>query len=380
MRSPIVLAVTLACAAAAPALANDTSAELAAGGLLFVHNDDVEMRSEKLFISAREVRVTYEFFNKSDKDVTVLVAFPLPEIRVAGTDDNIVVPTDDPANPFGFATSLNGSPVKTEVERRVTAVGIDRTQYLRRLGIPLDPHLPATNTALDALPQDTWADLVELGLGEVVEYDDTGKGMKKHLEARWGLATTYYWTQTFPAKKQTIIQHAYKPSVGGAAQTELGSPSQAKESWYADHLKKYCVDQGFLTTIQNLRKASKSEFGPPYAALGYVYDASLGDGMRPRLLPSGLVQVPFVWQGVDGFYYLRDQPVDPAEVRDQWLRTLDRVAETGGLFLTICHAFITGVDAARLAALDAVMAAAVADRRVVICTVGEVAADRRGPF
>lgn len=116
------------------------------------------------------------------------------------------------------------------------------------------------------------------------------------------------------------------------------------------------------------------------AALGYVYDASLGDGMRPRLLPSGLVQVPFVWQGVDGFYYLRDQPVDPAEVRDQWLRTLDRVAETGGLFLTICHAFITGVDAARLAALDAVMAAAVADRRVVICTVGEVAADRRGPF
>lgn len=265
MRSPIVLAVTLACAAAAPALANDTSAELAAGGLLFVHNDDVEMRSEKLFISAREVRVTYEFFNKSDKDVTVLVAFPLPEIRVAGTDDNIVVPTDDPANPFGFATSLNGSPVKTEVERRVTAVGIDRTQYLRRLGIPLDPHLPATNTALDALPQDTWADLVELGLGEVVEYDDTGKGMKKHLEARWGLATTYYWTQTFPAKKQTIIQHAYKPSVGGAAQTELGSPSQAKESWYADHLKKYCVDQGFLTTIQNLRKASKSEFGPPYS-------------------------------------------------------------------------------------------------------------------
>jgi peptidoglycan-N-acetylglucosamine deacetylase len=108
---------------------------------------------------------------------------------------------------------------------------------------------------------------------------------------------------------------------------------------------------------------------------GYVYDASLGDGMRPQVLESGLAQVPFVWQGVDGFYYLRDQPIDPAVVRDGWLRALARVAESGGLFLTICHAFITGIDAARLAALDAVMAAAVADDRAQIRTVGEVAED-----
>jgi peptidoglycan/xylan/chitin deacetylase (PgdA/CDA1 family) len=42
--------------------------------------------------------------------------------------------------------------------------------------------------------------------------------------------------------------------------------------------------------------------------LGYRYDASLGDGMRPTLLPSGLAQVPFVWPGVDGFYYLTSTP------------------------------------------------------------------------
>jgi hypothetical protein len=264
MRYPTVLALTLI-GAAAPALANDSSAELATGGLVFVHNDDVEMRSEKLFISAQQVRVTYEFFNKSDRDVTVLVAFPLPEIRVSGPDDNIVVPTDDAANPFAFATTANGSPVKTELEQRVTAVGIDRTQYLRQLGIPLDPHLAATGQALDALPQAAWAELVELGLAEITEYDDTGRGMKKHLEPRWGLATTYYWKQTFPAKKQTVITHQYKPSVGGSVQTSLGSPSQGKDSWYADYLRKYCIDQGFLVTIQNLRKASKSEFGPPYS-------------------------------------------------------------------------------------------------------------------
>ena len=255
-------ALVLACKAAPPARANDTTAELATGGLVFVTNDAIEMRSEKLFISTGRVRVTYEFFNTSDKDVTVLVAFPLPEIRVSGPDDNVAIPTQDPVNIFGFATTVNGAPVKTEIEQRVIAVGIDRTQYLRGLGIPLAPHLAATDKALDALPADKWPELIALGLAEVAEYGDT-KVMQKHLQARWGLATTYYWKQTFPAKKATVIQHQYKPSVGGAAQTSLGAPNQATLPGYADYPRKYCIDQGLMTTIQALRKATKSEFGPP---------------------------------------------------------------------------------------------------------------------
>jgi peptidoglycan/xylan/chitin deacetylase (PgdA/CDA1 family) len=112
--------------------------------------------------------------------------------------------------------------------------------------------------------------------------------------------------------------------------------------------------------------------------LGYLYDASLGDGMRPQVLPSGLAQVPFVWSAVDGLYYLRPEPADPGEVRGRWLSALQRTAEAGGLFLTICHAFITGVDADRLAALDAVMAAAVEDDRVVIRTAAEIARELLG--
>ena len=50
-----VTALMLAACAAVPALANDTSAELATGGLLFVQNDNVEMRSEDLAISAKQV-------------------------------------------------------------------------------------------------------------------------------------------------------------------------------------------------------------------------------------------------------------------------------------------------------------------------------------
>jgi hypothetical protein len=78
-----VAAAILGMLVAAPAAhANDTTAELATGGLIFVTNDDIEMRSENLYISAQQVRVAYDFFNKSAHDVTVLVAFPLPEIRI----------------------------------------------------------------------------------------------------------------------------------------------------------------------------------------------------------------------------------------------------------------------------------------------------------
>jgi hypothetical protein len=159
---------------------------------------------------------------------------------------------------------VNGKPISMQVEQRVTAVGLDRTQYLRNLGIPFAPQLQSTNQALDRLPQDKWNELLRLGLAEIEEYD-VGKGMQKHLAARWGLSTTFYWEQTFPAGKETIIEHEYKPSVGGSVQTNLGAPYALKESWYADYLRKYCIDKDFLATIAQLRQANKSEFGPPYS-------------------------------------------------------------------------------------------------------------------
>ena len=107
--------------------------------------------------------------------------------------------------------------------------------------------------------------------------------------------------------------------------------------------------------------------------LGYTYDASLGNGMQPMRLPAGLAQVPFVWPGVDGFHYLaRNPPADPAAVRDAWLAALRKTIERGGLFVIICHAFLTGVDPARLAALEAVLSAA-QNAGVETCTVGQVA-------
>ncbi|HEV3352730.1 MAG TPA: polysaccharide deacetylase family protein [Acidimicrobiales bacterium] len=89
--------------------------------------------------------------------------------------------------------------------------------------------------------------------------------------------------------------------------------------------------------------------------LGYRYDASLGDGMSAAVLEEGLAQVPFVWNGVDGAHYLADPPPPPADVERQWTSALEKVGQKGGLFVTICHGFITGADDDRLAAFDRVI-------------------------
>ncbi len=108
--------------------------------------------------------------------------------------------------------------------------------------------------------------------------------------------------------------------------------------------------------------------------LGYRYDASLGDGMTPGVLASGLAQIPFVWSAVDGFHYLAGgAAADPSRVREVWLKALRRTVERGGLFVTVCHAFLTGLEPARLAALDAVMEAACGAPEVEVLTAGALA-------
>jgi hypothetical protein len=243
--------VGLALALVAPALANDTTAELDTGGLVFVQNPSVQMRSEQLSITLNQIQVTYHFANTGAQPVINLVAFPLPDITVDNPDWNVAVPTDDPVNFLAFTTTANGQPVTTKVEQKVFAQGIDQTALLQQLGIPLAPQLQATDKALDALPKDKWQQLIDLGLAAIDEYGDTpDMKMQQHLEPRWTLKTTYYWQQTFPPGQETIIQHQYKPSVGDSVGTIVGDPQLAADPDLAKQLAayktKYCMDSSFL--------------------------------------------------------------------------------------------------------------------------------------
>ena len=121
---------------------------LATGGLVLTRNADIALRSEDLYISLRQVRVSYRFRNTAPTDVKALMAFPMPDIRVADAAASIPLPTDDPENLLGFSTRVDGTPVKAQVMQKVFAGGADRTADLDRLKVPLAPHLRSTNMAL----------------------------------------------------------------------------------------------------------------------------------------------------------------------------------------------------------------------------------------
>lgn len=243
----------------APAGANDSTAELAAGGLVLTKSAAIEMRAEDLFISARQVRVRYRFANTSPRDVTVTVAFPMPDITTEGVNDMLSIPTQDPVNILGFATRVDGKPVVAQVEQKAIKRGVDESAYLRSLGVPLAPHLASTNEALDRLPQATRDALVAKGLAVVDEYGDSETTMKNHWEATWTLKTTYFWRQTFPAGREIVVEHSYSPSVGESAGTEWGSAYFAKQPEYAARRAHYCVDDDFLASVKKATRPADAE-------------------------------------------------------------------------------------------------------------------------
>jgi hypothetical protein len=261
MRNPILLAAVALVAMPLASLANDSSAELTNRGLVLTASPAVEMRSEDLYISASQVRVTYRFANTSPADVTMVVAFPMPDITIEGEDDMLAVPTQDPVNIVGFTTIVDGHAVHAEVEQKAVKNGVDRTAYLRALGVPLAPHLEATNKILDALPQARKDEIIRLGLGQIMEYD-SGNGWERHLYATWTLKTTFWWRQTFPAGREVVVQHRYTPSVGQTAGTSWGSDYWTKDPAYAAQRRRFCVDDAFLRAVKTTPHRADVEFAP----------------------------------------------------------------------------------------------------------------------
>ncbi len=273
-RHALLTAAIAATLLAAPALANDSTAELAAGGLILKTTDSIEMRSEDLFISQKEVVVKYRFQNTSAAPVSTVVAFPMPDIGGEGffESDN-GLPSDDATNLLQFHTLVDGKPVKAQVEQKAFVKGVDRTAWLKAHGVPLAAHRPEAGKALDGLSTADKAEAVKLGIAWVSEYD-AGKGWESHHEPAWVLKTTFYWTQTFPAGQVVNVEHRYIPAVGGSVDTIVGLSAPDNPEFQASinaERKKYCVDASFAAAVKKARpKGEGSMSGFTEKRVGYV--------------------------------------------------------------------------------------------------------------
>lgn len=283
----LLLAITLILGLCAQARANDSSAELAAGGLVLTKNDAIELRSEDLYLSTEAVRVIYRFVNTAPQDVAVTVAFPMPDISMENPfTDNLSIPTDSETNFLGFRTLVDGQPVTAQLEQKVIKHGQDQTALMHGLGIPLAPHLPATAQALDRLPPAAQDQLLRLGLAVNDDYD-AGKGMEHHLAAAWTLKSTYYWTQTFPAGREVTVEHAYQPAVGVSVGTLWGTREWPQDPEYPAERRHYCVDDAFVAAVERARRPG--DFAPPFHEKRLEYILTTGANWKGPIKDFRLV-------------------------------------------------------------------------------------------
>jgi hypothetical protein len=251
-----------ATAVATPALANDSTAETAAGGLVLTRSDSIDMVSEDLFVSEKRVRVAYVFRNRSPSDVTVTIAFPMPDRQLLAEN------YQDVALPSGFRTLVEGRPVAMRVERKALLKGRDVGATLAALKVPMSGE--RIGAALDALPAAERARLLRLGLAGTDEFDD-GHGMTRHLVPAWTVRETWYWSQLFPAGRDLHVEHGYVPGTGASVGTMLVDRKARAGPDGRRMIADYCLDSDFLAAVDRRSAATGAGFPiMPEKRIGYV--------------------------------------------------------------------------------------------------------------
>jgi hypothetical protein len=236
--------------------ANDSSAEIGAGGIELVRNDWVRMIKEDLYLSPGEVRVDYVFESSAEAARDYMIAFPMPDIKPTEyLESDLGIPNRQSDNFLNFTIKADGKPVIPSLEIRALTYGIDVTDELKSLGLPLSPFDGKTAGLIARLPEPTRQSLRVRGIVN----GDYGADV---LYPAWTLRSTYYWTQNFPAKGRIAISHTYTPVVGSS----FYYPSNAEESGERDD---FCIDAGTDAAIAKSIKASKQEFMLAHA-LSYI--------------------------------------------------------------------------------------------------------------
>lgn len=228
----IAVLALIAGVATAAAEADDSSAMLKAGSVVFTKNTPVRMAAEDLYVSPNAVRIRFEFENPTGRDVETVVAFPLPDLLTADFAESPVgTVTDDGKNFVGFKAVVDGKPLAVTVEQRAFLKAKDVSAQLAAAGAVINPVIDGGYEKLINLPREKKKALIAAGLAE-------GDGADEFVP-QWTVKTTFYWTQKFPAKKKVVIEHSYQPVTGQSFFTTAGRKRTDKNLFGPID---YCID------------------------------------------------------------------------------------------------------------------------------------------
>ena len=232
----LVTSALLGMLCAGPAAANDSTAELATGGLAYITTDAVEMRSEDLSISMDEVRVRYEFVNTSDHDVTTLVAFPMPDIK-GDIDFMVAVPVDDPENFLGFQTTVDGSRSRRRCSSASRRSASTRRPCCKASACRSLRKARRRATRSTSCRRSEWDKLISLGLAAPEEYR-LGQGMERHLAPVWLLSTAYLLGADVPRRQDRRSWSIATSRASARPPALFGYEGVENEPWVKDYFSR----------------------------------------------------------------------------------------------------------------------------------------------
>jgi hypothetical protein len=276
----------------APALADDGTAQLGAGGVVFAKSADIRMAKEDLAISPDTVAIRFEFANDGAAQ-DVVIAFPLPDLKLEDFYGNAIGTIGkDPVNFVGFTTTVDGKPVVAKVEQKAMLHGKNLSALVRAAGLPLNLVAGDGADLLQKLPSAKRAPLVKAGLID---------GDNEYPAPLWTVQTRYYWTQHFPAGKTVVIEHRYTPITGGMQWSATSAQDEP------DQVKGFCMDAPVLARLKAmsanpaLRKPDPDS--PPQAG-GILYGE----------VTDYILSTAATWKGPIGHFHLTLDKLDARNV------------------------------------------------------------------
>jgi hypothetical protein len=302
--------------ASTPGRANDGIAEREAGGLVFRTTRQIDMVSEDLYVSRERIRVRYLFRNRTPRAVRLTVAFPLPDHDLR--EDFY----GETAYPRDFHTRVDGRLIRMRVEYRAFWRGAEHTALLNRLHVPImyqgEDLNPIVN-ALSALPEPEQQRLIALGLVE--PFDEPGAG--RTISPVWTVKETWYWDQIFPADRNLIVEHDYRPGAGGTIGTGLDNMDVRNSEQGRAAIARYCLTPDFLRSVHRIAQAR----GAGYFSEAYVsYILTTGAGWRSPIGTFRLVVDKGLARNIVSFCGENVRQISPTQFemrRRNWRPTSD---------------------------------------------------------
>jgi Domain of unknown function (DUF4424) len=231
-----------------PVHANDTFATLGAGGLIPTKTNQIAMESEDLNISVHEITIHYVFRNTTDKDVDLLLAFPLPDLsgRVV-YNSPLNLPNEARPNFVEFSATANRKPIATAMEVRAFHGDTDITARLKSIGLSGTVLLTPLNRELLKV---RGVERKRLELQELIIPGEFNPGLpgigNQGWWATWTMRVKFSWKQHFPANRTVELVQSYRPVVGGSY---IVAGDDGKWS-----IERYCGTPPILKRIAEIQK------------------------------------------------------------------------------------------------------------------------------